>query len=400
MRAFVTGNRLAIASLLVSLCYTSSVFAQWDVRGNVSTEVLVFPHTASHSANQKSSVSLSSEIELYTDIGDAGSLTITPFVRVDRHDPERSYLDFREFIYTHVGDTWEARVGLGKVFFGVAESANLVDFINQTDSVEGFSTDAKRGQPMINLLLTRDWGDIDLYILPGFREQTFPSEFGRPRIPVPINADGTRYESDDRSNAVDFAARVSTIVGDWDLGAHVFEGTTREAELQFDPTLGALVPFYSRTTQVGLDAQATLESWLLKAEVVHRSGQAFTDHIALVTGFEYSFYDIQGTGADLGIVAEYLMDDRGKDGPALLQNDALIGLRFALNDVNSSEALLGVITDLDGDGNLLSLSASRRIGNSVKATVEYTGWSTDKASSSLLALDREDNVRVELSYFF
>lgn len=400
MRAYVKNGRLAFAGLLIGLCFTQSAYAEWDVRGNFSTEVLVFPHTASHSANQQSSVSLSSEIEFYTDVGDSGSLTITPFARVDRHDPERSYADFREFIYTHVGDTWEARVGLGKVFFGVAESSNLVDFINQTDTVEGFSTDAKRGQPMINLLLTRDWGDIDLYLLPGFREQTFPSEFGRPRIPVPINADASRYESEDGSNAIDFAARVSTIVGDWDLGAHIFEGTTREAELQFDPTLGSLVPFYSRTTQVGLDAQATLESWLLKAEVVHRRGKEFTDHTALVTGFEYSFYDIKGSGADIGIVAEYLMDDRGTDGPALLQNDAFIGLRFALNDVNSSEALLGAITDLDGDGNLLSLSASRRIGNSVKATVEYTGWSTDKATSSLLPLDREDNVRVELSYFF
>jgi len=84
--------------------------SQWDIRGNVTAEA--------------------------------------PFVRIDEHDAERSHVDLREFLYTHVGDTWEIRAGLGKVFFGVAESNNPVDIINQRDSVENITTDAKLGQPI------------------------------------------------------------------------------------------------------------------------------------------------------------------------------------------------------------------------------------------------------------
>ncbi len=378
----------------------TAAWADWDVRGNFTQELSVFPHTAIHEANQSSNYSLSAEAEFYSNLGDNGSITITPFLRVDRNDSERTHVDFREFIYTHVGDTWEARAGLGKVFFGVAESENLVDVINQTDAVESFTTDQKLGQPMINLTLIKDWGNIDLFVLPGFRTRTFAGANGRPRLPFVVNTDAAEFEASNGNDQIDFAARVSGVIGDWDLGAQVFHGTAREPLIQFNPSVNALTPLYIQNTEIGFDAQATLESWLLKAEIVHRAGKLLDDHIALVAGFEYSFFDIKSSGADLGIVAEYLYDERGDGSPSLLQNDALIAFRLALNNAASTEALAGVITDLDGAGNLLSLEASRRFGDSFKASISYTGFSVNDSESPLINLDREDNTRIELGYFF
>lgn len=387
-------------SLLGAILPINSVHAQWDVRGNLTQELSIFPRTPLHEANQRSNFSLSGEAEFYSNVGDNGSLTITPFLRVDRNDNERTHVDFRELIYTHVGDTWEARAGLGKVFFGVAESENLVDFINQSDAVENFTSDQKLGQPMINLLLIRDWGNIDLYVLPGFRERTFAGIEGRPRFPLVVNTDEAEFEASNGNNQIDFAARVSGVVGDWDLGAHVFHGTARDPLIQFNAELNELVPFYVQNTEIGFDAQATLESWLLKAEWVHRYGDLFDNHTALVTGFEYSFYDIKSSGADLGIVAEYLYNSRDDEDLTLLQNDTLLALRFALNDAASTEALAGVIIDLEGDGNLISLEASRRFGNNFKASITYTGFAVNDTSSPLIGLDKEDNTRIELGFFF
>jgi len=390
---------LSVVSAGLTLC-TSPAFAEVDVRGNFTQELSVFSRTPLHTATQDANYSLSTEIELFTPVGDNGSLTVTPFARVDGNDSERSHVDFREFIYTHVGDTWEAKAGLGKVFFGVAESDNLVDFINQTDLVESLTTDQKLGQPMINLLLIRDWGNIDFYVLPGFRERTFPGVDGRPRIPIPVNTDAAEFEASNGNDHVDFAARVSGVVGDWDLGAHVFHGTAREPVLNFDPQTNTLTPLYVQKTEIGLDAQATLESWLLKAELVYRQGELIEDHTSLVTGFEYSFFDIKGSGADLGIVAEYLFDGRDENTQSFTQNDVLLALRFALNDAASTDVLAGVITDLDGNGNSISVEASRRIGSSFKASITYTGFSVDDPNSPEVAFDREDNTRFELGYFF
>lgn len=378
----------------------AGVFVDWEVRGNVTAQSTVFWQSSTTEADQNTNLSLSSTVEFYRDIGENGNLTITPFARIDEHDSERSHFDFREFLYGYVGDSWEVRAGLGKVFFGVAESINLVDVINQFDLVESFNTEEKLGQPMINLLLINDFADVDLFILPGFRERTYPGVDGRPRIPIPIDVDGALFESGAGNKRVDFAARASKVLGEWDLGVHAFRGIDREPTLQFDPALNVLVPFYPTISQVGFDAQATLESWLLKAEVVHRWSNSFANHVALVSGFEYSFFDIKGSGADLGIVGEFLFDGRGQDAPTIAQNDVLIGLRFALNDAASTDALLGVIVDLEGDGTIITLEANRRFGSNFKGTLNYTAWSVSEPSSPLAAFDTEDNIRLEIGYFF
>jgi len=378
----------------------SNIFSDWDVRGNVTAEGTVFWQSSTTTADQNTNLSLSSTVEFFREIGENGTLTITPFGRVDEHDSERSHFDFREFLYSHVGESWEVRAGLGKVFFGVAESINLVDVVNQFDLVESFNTDEKLGQPMINLLLINDFADIDLFILPGFRERTYPGVDGRPRIPIPVDVDNALFESRAGNQRIDFAARASKVIGDWDLGVNLFNGVDREPTLQFDPALNVLVPFYPTISQFGFDAQATLESWLLKAEVVHRWSNSFANHLAFVSGFEYSFFDIKGSGLDLGIVSEYLFDGRGQDAPTIAQNDVLFGLRFALNDAASTDALLGVIVDLEGDGTIVTLEANRRFGSNFKGTVNYTAWSVSEPSSPLAAFDTEDNIRFEFGYFF
>jgi hypothetical protein len=393
-------NVLKLSMVVALLGAAASVHAELDTRGNVGLQYQVFPKDASHSADQSGNASLFGEIEFYTPIGEEGSLTVTPFIRLDQHDEERSHVDLREFVYSQLGESWELNTGLGKVFWGVAESSNLVDVINQTDLVENDGSSAKLGQPMINLLLIRDWGDIDLYVLPGFRARTLPGEDGRPRLPVSLDADNALYESADRSRHVDFAGRISLTFDQWDVGAHVFHGTARAPQFRINPSSASVVPYYYQQTQLGLDIQATLESWLLKAEIVHRSGEEFTDHAAVVSGFEYSFYDIRESGADLGIVTEWLYDDRGDDADQPFQNDLLIGLRLVMNDEQSLEGLLGVITDMDEGGQLITLEGSRRLGSNFKASVQLTIFQNVADDAAFAGFDEEDNLQFEVSYFF
>lgn len=384
---------------LSSLCF-SAALAQWDIRGNVSLQAQWFPNESNHSATQTSNLSLSTETEFFRDIGDNASLTITPFARIDQRDEERSHVDLREFTYAWFSDNWEARLGLGKVFWGVAESSNPVDVINQFDSIENDDSSAKLGQPMINLLLLRDWGEIDLYLLPGFRERTFPGADGRPRPATVVDIDDAQFESSQEERHIDFAGRVSGAVDAWDWGLHLFHGTARTPEFRFNPDNQRIVPFYYQNTQVGLDVQATLESWLLKAEIVYRRGDEIENHSAWVSGFEYSFYDLRGSGADIGLVTEWLYDDRAERSGQPFQNDALIGLRMALNDEQSLEGLLGVISDLDGGGQLISLEGSRRFGSNVKASLQFNLFNHVNDDQSLQQLSDEDNLQIDIAYFF
>ena len=151
-----------IVLLLTSMSLTvaqaddsASFFQTLEYRGNVTAELRVFPEDSVHEATQNTNLSISAEAEFFYPFADGNSsLLVTPFVRLDENDSRRTHFDFREFLYQRNGDNWEIQIGLGKVFWGVAESVNVVDVVNQRDFVEGFLDNEKLGQPMVCLLYT------------------------------------------------------------------------------------------------------------------------------------------------------------------------------------------------------------------------------------------------------
>ncbi len=371
--------------------------------GNVSLQTRLFNEDAIAADQANRYSSLAFESTYHQEWNDGQDLfAFTPFARVDEHDAERTHADIRELSWIHVGEGWESRVGLRKVFWGVTEGEHLVDVINQTDGVENIDGEDKLGQPMINLSLVRDWGIVDLFVLPYFRERTFPADDGRPRTLLPVATELAEYESDDEERHVDFALRWSHSLGDWDVGLSWFKGTNRDPLLQ--PGINrsgqlVLIPYYEQMEQLGIDVQATKGDWLWKLEAIDRNTNR-VHYTAADIGFEYTVVGIFDTQADLGIIAEYLYDERGDSAPTPTQNDILVGARWTLNDAQSSEALLGVIVDRDSDAKILSLEASRRLGEAWKLSAEAR-WFMDLPTSDPLYPNRDDDfVQIELARYF
>lgn len=354
---------------------------------------------AEHDANQ----SLVVQPELYTSWNERrDSFTFVPFLRIDEHDSERSHFDIRELTWLHAARDWELRAGIRKVFWGVTESRHLVDIINQTDLVENIDGEDKLGQPMVNLALIRDWGTLDLFVLPGFRERTFPGRDGRLRSIPRVDADRARYDSGAEQYHVDLAARWSHYIGDWDLGVSHFHGTSREPRLTLDPSDPrdiVLVPVYDQIDQTGVDVQYTRGSWLWKLEAIRRSGQgdAFA---AAAGGFEYTFYGILDTAMDLGVLAEYLYDDRSAGAATPYDDDLFAGFRLTLNDVQSTELLVGCIADLDTPARFCSAEASRRLGTNWVLSLEARSFSEIPEDDPLFSFRRDDYLQLELAYHF
>ncbi len=336
--------------------------------------------------------------------GGKQSFTFVPFYRYDQRDPERTHFDVREFTWLGVGKRHEWRVGIRKVFWGVTESQHLVDIINQTDLVENPDGEDKLGQPMINLALIRDWGTLDLFVLPGFRERTFPGSKGRLRLPLLIDTSQTRYESDQKWRRVDLAARWSHTLGDWDIGLSHFAGTSREPLLS--PVLNslgfpvALAPYYPLINQSGLDLQYAAGSWVWKLEAIYRSGFGPKSYAASTAGLEYTLSGVFGTGMDLGLLAEYLYDERGKQATTPFQDDVFAGMRLGFNDVQSTEMLMGVIFDRTTSGRFYNIEASRRLGSNWKLNLEARAYAGLPPTDILYGLHKDDYFQLELARYF
>ena len=300
-------------------------------------------------------------------------ITISPFALLDGQDSKRSHVDLHEAYWRHLGENWDLLAGVNKVYWGVTESRHLVDIINQVDGVVDVDEEDRLGQPMISLSTQRDWGRLELFVLPGFRERTFSGVDGRLRFTLPVDDDNSIYESGAEEKHIDFAVRYSHYIGDWDIGAHLFYGTGREPRFTLSAGNQQLLANYDLITQAGIDLQYTKGAWLWKFEGIVRNGQGATFG-ALVGGFEHTFYQIRQSAADLGLLIEYLYDDRDDDpalAPAtLFQNDLFAGLRLAFNDIQDTSILAGAIVDLDNQSTLFQVEAQRRLGDHWSAEIQ------------------------------
>jgi hypothetical protein len=120
-----------------------------------------------------------------------------------------------------------------------------------------------------------------------------------------------------------------------------------------------------------------------------------------VAGFEYTYYGIFDSFSDLGVVVEYMWDERKLEAPNLFNDDLGIGLRWTANDVNSTTLLAGAIYDLETSSVALSFEAERRLSNQLKFSLEARFQvNVDQQDSILYSLRNEDFLRLQATYYF
>ena len=394
-------NQFLFTLIFVLIAFNTQA-GEWS--GTTGLEFRGFTQTAQDSRQDYfSNLSLVLETQYFHEWdNNQQGVAFVPFLRIDENDHERTHFDIRELTYITVAEKWELRVGIRKVFWGVTEFQHLVDIINQTDLVENLDGEDKLGQPMINLALVNDWGTVDFFVMPWFRERTFAGTHGRLRTRPYVDEGRSQFESAAKEKHIDIAARYGHYFGDWDVGISHFYGTSRDPRLlpSTDNNGNAvLIPFYDIINQTSVDIQATKGNMLWKLEALHRSGQA-TTYNAVAGGFEYTFVGIMDTAIDLGVLSEYHYDDRGESSTSIFEDDIAVGARLAFNDVQSSEALLGLVWDRNTGGKFFNIEASRRVGQSWLLEMQGRFFFSQKTSDPAIAFTKDDYIELLLTYNF
>ena len=374
-------------------------------------------------------IGLTLEPELVWSLADGEhTLVFKPFGRLDSADDQRTHSDIRELSWMTYGDDWEVTAGISKVYWGVTESQHLVDIVNQTDFVEAPDGEDKLGQPMIKLTAIRDWGTLTGFVLPGFRERTFPSDEGRFRTSLPMAINDAEYQAGEENAHVDYALRWNNTIDDYDVGLSWFNGTSRDplflpsaivalAPSVFVPT--KILPYYAQINQLGVDAQATLGSWLWKFEGIYRSydksvkqgfktlGEQYNqnfgaeDYSAATGGVEYTFYGPLETVWDWGILAEYQYDSRDDAALTVGQNDLFLGSRIGFNDTASSELLAGISQDLDhGNTHSVVLEYATRLDGGITLNIDAFVLLSNDDDNISHTFKRDDYLQISVNYFF
>ena len=222
-----------------------------------------------------------------------------------------------------------------------------------------------------------------------FRERTYPGVDGRLRLPYEV-LDEARYESGAEQMRTDLAIRWSHYLGPFELGLHHFSGTSREPMLLPEYAVDnevVLRPYYPIIDQTGIDAQAFYGDWAFKLEGFTRSGYG-DRYASLSGGLERTLVGVLGSRADFGLVLEYYWDERGDAAVnTLFEHDLALGGRLSLNDFADTQALLGVIYDTQYQDYVMTLEASRRIGNNWLLSLEGRAFAGGKALPTPLGLN-------------
>ncbi len=378
------GATVAIAALAV-MAAAGAEARVLEFSGDVSTQAQWYPQSPAFAGQRSATGGLVLEPTLYGQMAQSISFTVTAFFRYDSADSQRSHADLREAYLLTYGewgeDSWELRLGIDRVFWGVAELHNLVDIVNQLDFVEHPRNRPKLGQPMAHLTISGDWGIAESFLLPYHRKRTFAGRAGRHRSEHLIH-ENPLYENGVEERHLDVAFRYSNTVGLFDFGLSAFVGTNREPSflvsdqsVPLPATSTRLIPWYEQIQQFGLDAQLTTEPWLYKLEAIHRSGARNVlgqeeDYSAFILGVERTLYALFGSRTDLTVLAEWLYDSRERRATSVWANDLFVAGALAFNDVQGTEIVAGVLADLRHDTRSLSLEAKRRLSNSWSVRVE------------------------------
>jgi hypothetical protein len=406
------------AGLLVALFASVAAQAMDALEGTVALQSRFFaePGTLGQDRLQPSAALTLAADHSWNDGADA--LSVTLFGRADALDDARTRADLREAYYSHRGQDWALNLGVRRVFWGQTEAKHLVDVINQVDFVEDLDEEERLGQPMAQLVLERDAGRFELFLLPGFRPRTFPSTEGRLGGPVDILRSDDALVAARSALNLDWALRWSRLIGDLELALGHFDGTSREPGFEVvDPVIEAgrpirLRPVYPLVSQTSLDAQYLIGQWALKLEAFTRGGDG-PRSVAVVAGFEHTRVGVLGTRADLGLLVEVLRDNRGDRAPLLaFERDVFLGARLALNDFAGTSLLAGLIRDRRTREEIWILEGRRRLGDRWALGLELRAFSGVPATApgdlealldprrKLGVLADDDYLQLELTRYF
>ena len=334
------------------------------------------------------SLALQPEFSLEWDHGNQ-LLQFSGFARWEQGDTRRTHWDIRELYWMWVHNKSELSVGFKRIFWGVTEAIHLVDIINQTDFIESFDGEQKLGQPMLHYSVLTQIGTFDLIAMPYFRKRQFAGPEGRFQTSILLEKDDLHFTSSKEEWHPSFALRWFHSVGALDFDLSHFYGVGREPVFSFQEKEPALRGVYPLIHQTGLALQLISGPAMYKMEAIFRQSK-LQNVFAMAAGLEYTFSNVMGSGLDIGLLGEYMYDNRGEWAPSSMDNDLFLGTRFGFNDVQNTQVLAGIVVDLSHSSRLFSLEASRRFGQQWKVELEARMFH-DINTSEFLRFFRNDS---------
>ena len=380
---------------------STDVFAEnnFSYKTELGIDYRIFPEKSSRYPNDQSSQFsgfLKPELELFPSDSNF-EYKFTSLLRNDSSDDARDYFEIKELFVQYVDDNFDLTIGSIQNFWGVTESAHIVDIINQKDFREDLDGEEKLGQPSIRYRRYYDMDLFSFYIMPYFRERPTSTFNKRFSSELPVNS-SSLFPGSASKNHIDFSTRFQKNFGNNDIGLIFFRGNSRDPIVTIENF--NVVNTYKIINFIGLDYQYTSEDLLIKLETTNTNGFG-KSYNSTVFGFEKLVPSIFNR-IEVNTLLEFQFDDRNiSEAPATsFDDDIFFGFRFNLNDVNDTQFLIGSNIDTNDASSFSILEGSRRFLDSYKLSLTYRGFNNYNNDQPFYFLKNDDYINLNISKFF
>ena len=146
-----------------------NVFAENDFsfKTELGFDYRIFPEKSTRYPNDQNSQFsgyLKPELELFPSDSNL-EYKFSGLLRNDSSDDARDYFEIKELFVQYVDDNFDLTIGSIQNFWGVTESAHIVDIINQKDFREDLDGEEKLGQQSIRFSRYFDTDLFSFYIM-------------------------------------------------------------------------------------------------------------------------------------------------------------------------------------------------------------------------------------------
>lgn len=339
--------------------------------------------------------SFSKGVELKTDA--SGSVSefkwrLSVYASFDDKDEDRRYADFREATLTYDWHELSFTAGFTRMFWGVSESINVVNVINQADIRDNINGKEKMGQQHFSVQYNGDASELQVVYMPVFREQVFGL---RPSFLLPIS-DRAKYEDGHKEGG--WAARFKQYgdQSEWAIG--YFSGTRRIPNLVISSATQTVTMFHPQTTNILFDGIYLGDTFSPKLEL--KLGRELGKHFYSANiGIEYPVYPDMWNLNELTFVAEYLKDSRGLEAETIGQDDLFVGAKGVVGTQSEFRLLFG--HDLETSSHYFELSGQYRFNDYARLTFQAVGGiDVTKNDRLLYPLENEKYTTIKIHYAF
>lgn len=317
------------------------------------------------------------------------------FTNWDSTDDSRSYSNIRQAnIYVN-NNNFTFGLGVDTFFWGVSESINVVNVLNQSDIMESLDGKVKYGQTFVSINTRFSNGDFSFYYLPLFQEQSFPE---RPSYGLAISKNAV-FEHDKKRGGI--AARGLFYFDRLEFALSYFKGTRRSALLARHATeMAVLTPYYIQTVNYLVDGVYIAEDFTLKFEAKTGLEQnaGFT---TFNLGIEYPSYAFSKLVEEVIFIAEYAFDDRKLSAETHGQNDIFLGGKFNFGYSEQGNVRFLYSYDFDYRSQYAELSYEYRLNDYFRFKAKALKvLSAPERDQRLYALSGEEFINLSLHYAF